>query len=107
MAEGDGLLNRYTGSNPYRGFESLLLRFRFHFLTREGSSAGRISDFAPTVLPLARTVSNSGSNVSEFCALERKKGASEFWMSLFPFFSCLIGFDRIIFAVELGMELPY
>ena len=26
MAEGGGLLNRYTGSFPYRGFESLLLR---------------------------------------------------------------------------------
>ena len=29
MAEGDGLLNRYTGSNPYLGFESLSLRFDF------------------------------------------------------------------------------
>ena len=28
MAEGDGLLNRYTGSNPYPGFESPSLRFR-------------------------------------------------------------------------------
>jgi hypothetical protein len=28
-AEGDGLLNRYTGSNPYPGFESPPLRFRF------------------------------------------------------------------------------
>ena len=27
VAEGDGLLNRCTGSNPYRGFESLSLRF--------------------------------------------------------------------------------
>ena len=29
MAEGGGLLNRYRGVNPYRGFESLLLRFLF------------------------------------------------------------------------------
>ena len=28
-AEGDGLLNRYTGSNPYPGFESPSLRFDF------------------------------------------------------------------------------
>ena len=27
MAEGDGLLNRYTGSNPYPGFESPSLRY--------------------------------------------------------------------------------
>jgi hypothetical protein len=27
VAEGDGLLNRYTGSNPYPGFESPSLRF--------------------------------------------------------------------------------
>ena len=27
MAEGDGLLNRYTALKPYRGFESLRLRF--------------------------------------------------------------------------------
>ena len=26
VAEGGGLLNRYRGVNPYRGFESLLLR---------------------------------------------------------------------------------
>ncbi len=26
VAEGSGLLNRYTVLNPYRGFESLLLR---------------------------------------------------------------------------------
>ncbi len=29
MAEGDGLLNRYTALKPYRGFESLRLRFSF------------------------------------------------------------------------------
>jgi integrase len=29
VAEGDGLLNRYTGSNPYPGFESPSLRFFF------------------------------------------------------------------------------
>ena len=29
MAEGDGLLNRCTDLNPYRGFESLRLRFSF------------------------------------------------------------------------------
>ena len=27
MAEGSGLLNRYTVESPYRGFESLPLRF--------------------------------------------------------------------------------
>jgi hypothetical protein len=27
VAEGDGLLNRYTGSNPYPGFESPSLRY--------------------------------------------------------------------------------
>ena len=31
MAEGGGLLNRYRGVNPYRGFESLLLRHFFYF----------------------------------------------------------------------------
>ena len=31
MAEGDGLLNRYTGSNPYPGFESRSLRFQLYF----------------------------------------------------------------------------
>ena len=30
MAEGDGLLNRYTESNPYPGFESPPLRFFDH-----------------------------------------------------------------------------
>ena len=29
MAEGDGLLNRCTALKPYRGFESLRLRFSF------------------------------------------------------------------------------
>ncbi len=36
MAEGGGLLNRYTGQNLYRGFESLPLRHRVlivHFLS--------------------------------------------------------------------------
>ena len=28
VAEGGGLLNRYTDQNPYRGFESLSLRLR-------------------------------------------------------------------------------
>ena len=30
MAEGGALLRRYTGLNPYRGFESLSLRHTFH-----------------------------------------------------------------------------
>jgi hypothetical protein len=37
-AEGGGLLNRYTGLNPYRGFESLRLR---HLFEKYYESAGR------------------------------------------------------------------
>ena len=32
VAEGGGLLNRYTGQNLYRGFESLPLRHYFCYL---------------------------------------------------------------------------
>ena len=32
MAEGGGLLNRYTGQNLYRGFESLSLRHLYYQL---------------------------------------------------------------------------
>jgi hypothetical protein len=35
---------------------------------------GGIPGFASAIPPLARIVSNSGSNVSELCALERRKG---------------------------------
>src|SRR5215211_7459533 len=40
-AEGDGLLNRYTGSNPYPGFESPSLRSSFESgatFTRKGAA---------------------------------------------------------------------
>ncbi len=43
VAEGDGLLNRYTGLNPYRGFESLPLRHfifsRMRYTQRKGDLA--------------------------------------------------------------------
>src|SRR6476620_2323944 len=40
-AEGDGLLNRYTGSNPYPGFESPSLRCDSH----QPSSPARVFSF--------------------------------------------------------------
>ena len=54
MAEGDGLLNRYTGSNPYLGFESLSLRFRFP-PANPTNIATRKHGYAPTLLAMAGT----------------------------------------------------
>ena len=51
MAEGGGLLNRYTGQNLYRGFESLPLRqisSKF-FQQRELHSIGRSHYMTPFV----------------------------------------------------------
>jgi hypothetical protein len=42
VAEGGGLLNRYRGVNPYRGFESLLLRFNFS-LRFQGSLLAKVA----------------------------------------------------------------
>ena len=44
MAEGGGLLNRYRGLNPYRGFESPSLRHRQHSV---GNAANKRLIFEP------------------------------------------------------------
>ena len=49
MAEGGGLLNRYTGQNLYRGFESPPLRqcFIFCYLQYVTASFDRVGQLSP------------------------------------------------------------
>src|SRR5256714_6055937 len=51
-AEGDGLLNRYTGSNPYPGFESPSLRSSLEVfkLTGKGAAVSCKSTFPPALV---------------------------------------------------------
>ena len=71
MAEGGGLLNRYRGLNPYRGFESLLLRHQ----DTKSRLKGRLFVFAacPTDAGCYHSESNDCTHVY---LLNRSRGAT-------------------------------
>ena len=66
MAEGSGLLNRYTVESPYRGFESLPLRFvqDYHFCGRLGQIEGWYEKTLPESLCGAEDSTEEFSNPS-------------------------------------------
>ena len=63
MAEGGGLLNRYTGQNLYRGFESLSLRQKIRYQTKCRRLSMRLANLS---LLFLMTSSIFQFHVSEF-----------------------------------------